>query len=91
MREYPGFAVHSNLFVLCYNNTVLLSTQHYNSLMEQDPVILTLLKLKRQNEEITAQKEKINDLKTIKRIKKAAELNEAIEKYKEIEEALKKL
>ncbi len=59
--------------------------------MEQDPVILTLLKLKRQNEEITAQKEKINDLKTIKRIKKAAELNEAIEKYKEIEEALKKL
>jgi hypothetical protein len=47
-------------------------------------VLATLLKLKRQNEEITMQKEKINDLKTIKRIKKAAELNEAIEKYKEI-------
>lgn len=50
-----------------------------------------MLKLKRQNDEITMQKEKINDMKTIKRIKKAAELNEAIEKYKEIEENLKRL
>lgn len=30
-------------------------------------------------------------MKSIKRIKKAAELNDAIEKYKEIEESLKKL
>lgn len=53
--------------------------------MQQDPVLATLLKLKRQNEEMTAQKEKINDLKTIKRIKKGNELNQAVEKYKEIE------
>ena len=59
--------------------------------MQQDPVLAALLKLKRQNEEITMQKEKINDMKTIKRIKKAAELNEAIEKYKEIQEKLKRL
>jgi hypothetical protein len=37
------------------------------------------------------QKEKINDLKTIKRIKRAAELNEAVEKYREAEEELKKI
>jgi hypothetical protein len=34
---------------------------------------------------MTAQKEKINDLKAIKRIRKTNELNEAIERYKEIE------
>jgi hypothetical protein len=54
-------------------------------------VLSALLKLKRQNDDISMQKEKINDMKTIKRIKKAAELNEAIEKYKEIEENLKRL
>lgn len=75
MGQYSGLLIHSFVYLLHYNNSsFLLSVLHYN-LMENDPVILTLLKLKRQNEEITAQKEKINDLKTIKRIKKTAELN----------------
>lgn len=38
--------------------------------MEEDPVLLTLHKLKKQNQQMVAQKERINDLKAIKRIKR---------------------
>jgi hypothetical protein len=38
--------------------------------MENDPVLATLLRLKRQNEEITVQKNRINDQKSIKRIRR---------------------
>ena len=53
--------------------------------MEEDPVLAALHKLKRQNEEISQQKERINDLKSIKKIKKAQELNETLERYKDLE------
>jgi hypothetical protein len=38
--------------------------------MENDPVLATLLKLKRQNEEINIQKDRINEQKSIKRIRR---------------------
>lgn len=46
-----------------------------------DPVLATLHKLKRQNEEITAQKNRINDQKSVKRIRRTNEFNDALEKY----------
>lgn len=53
--------------------------------MEEDPILLTLHKLKKQNHQMIAQKERINDLKAIKQIKKTNELKATIENLKEIE------
>lgn len=52
--------------------------------METDNVLSTLLKLKRQNEEITARKAKINDEKSVKKALKINEFNKLLEKYEEV-------